>query len=184
MSPSAILPPIELISHDVNVRIRVDRADAPYECEICSGNRAQHFRIGMSSHDLEALNRHLRDRMLGVAFALAGSVNTQELKAKLGDLAEAGYLAFCAVFEDPVAMTVAKELVAVDKPVSIGVVSERFVLPWELLYPVGPEGSVAVDNFWGIKHMISRIIPMPIRPGVWAGSVISPSDLPRLGLLT
>jgi hypothetical protein len=67
------------------------------------------------------------------------------------------------------------------RPASIMIVSAKFSLPWDMIYPIRLiEQPILFENFWGMNHIIRRLIAKAYKGTNVDGCITSP---PKLGLL-
>jgi CHAT domain-containing protein len=132
--------------------------------------------IPLKKHDLGNLNDQLRAAIEDVA------LNGQS-DGSLRELAKVGHFAFERIFDDPHARTLVESALEGELK-SVQIVSEDFPLAWELLYPSSIEKPLSFKNFWGMRHIISRI-PWSLRPRALQRlpQRIEISSVPTLGLL-
>ena len=176
----AEVPPIVFQDYPVDIHLRVYREGARYGADIFAVGRFQRMSIEMSPQDLVVLNRQLQQAMQD----LRDQLTATELDAQLRPLAEAGNYAFKQVFRDHQALVAIQELLALGPRVSLQVASEDFFLPWELFYPVDLDDPLSYEHFWGMNHIISRVIVQEARPGAFVSPAIPVVNRPKLGLLT
>jgi hypothetical protein len=187
MQAVAEIPPIAFQDYPVDIHLHIYREEPHYGAYISAVGQARSVPIKMLPHDLEALNKLLQEAIDEVA-----SENREdwtptptELEKQLTPLAKVGNYAFKQVFSHHDALAAIQELLALSQHVSIQIASEDFFLPWELIYPASlDEQSLSYEHFWGMNHIISRIIVQEHRPGAFVSPVIAVADRPKLGLLT
>jgi len=181
----ARIPPAVFHDYPVDIHMRIYREGARYGADIFAVGRSLRIPIEMSPQDLEALNRRLQKEMQIIAsdHAERGELTPADLQAQLCSLAEVGHFAFKRVFSHHDALAGIQELLALGQRVSIQVASEDFFIPWELLYPIGVDESLSYDHFWGMNHVVSRIIVQDVRPGAFVSPIMSVPYPPKLGLL-
>jgi hypothetical protein len=186
MQASVELPPLHYHSYPVDIHIRIYREGATYGADIQAVGRILRVSIGMSPHDLKALNKQLQKVMETVArdSAQSGVSTTAEKEEQLRRLAEIGNYAFRRIFSNNQALTAIQSVLTLSSRVSIQIASEDFFLPWELIYPVSLDKPLSYQNFWGINYVISRVIVQDAHPGAFVSPVIPIDRLPKLGLLT
>jgi hypothetical protein len=182
----AEIPSLAFQDYPVDIHLRIYREGARYGLDIFAVGQMQRMPIEMSPQDLERLNKLLQKAIGAVATENAEDwlPTAVELKEQLTPLAEAGYYAFRQVFGHHDALAAVRQLLTLSPNISIQVASEDFFLPWELIYPVNPNKSLSYRHFWGINHIISRIIVQAARPGAFVSPVIPVPVRPNLGLLT
>jgi hypothetical protein len=148
---------------------------------LISGQRKERLPIAMTLEDLNELNELLRKRMNKVIVDYVNK-NKQDLAADLAALANTGKFAFGEVFSDPQAQRAMLDLSKISDNIIFEINSDDFSLPWELLYyPEASPAPPSFNKFWGMKHIISRVINRENRPFV--SPKIEVHTRPRLGLL-
>jgi CHAT domain len=140
--------------------------------------------IELSPYDVASLNSELQSALEDAAgLSNSGEDTTPEdFHKQLRRLAELGNYAFKQFFGDGEAIQIIQDLWALDDPLSIQLVSEDFSLPWELMYPASPSHALTYEHFWGMRHILSRVIVQQQR-GLVVPTIQIPSR-PRLGLMT
>lgn len=178
------LAPIEYQDYNVDLVIRIFNEGARYSADLLTKDESHRIGIDVSPHDLELLSLQFQEALQPLVNEYAdtgpGRDEETERAARLHTLARRGYYAFSEVFNDDIGLI--KRLLAGDKVRTVQVVSEDFILPWELMYPVSPENP-QIEQFWGMKHKFSRIVVQGSRPGAFASPSISVDGRPRIGLL-
>lgn len=185
------IPPLAFQNYPVNIYLRIypKPKNMGYELEILAEGIAQRSYINMLPHDLESLNKLLQKDLYSITRTnLAEQQPTaEELKNQIYALAKVGNYAFKKVFghSDAVTCQAIQDAFALSQQASIQIVSDQFFLPWELIYPVTLDKPLSYDNFWGMKHIISRVIPQDNRPGAFVSPNIECNkNITKLGLLT
>ena len=173
------MPPISFQDYPLDVNLDIYKQGERYWLQIKAWGQRQRYPMRMTSQDLAELNKQLQQEMDAIA-----RNNEQEspTEQELENLAGVGHYAFQRIFYDSGAGTAIRELINSSQPVSIQIVSEDFFLPWELIYPATVDEQCSYEHFWGIKHLISRIIDADSRGFV--SPKISVNTCPRLGMLT
>jgi len=187
MPVKAKIPPLAFQDYPVDIQLRIYQKGTRYEADLFAQEMGhpQRVPIEMTPHDLLALNKQLQEEIQAVASDIdEGEPVALEPGTRVRQLAEAGNYAFKKVFGHHDAMAVIQTLLNLSARVSIQVTSQDFFLPWELLYPSSLDELVAYDNFWGMNHVISRLIVQEARPGAFVSPIIPVASRPRLGLLT
>ncbi len=160
----------------VHVLIRIFSSNAGYTADMSVDEGMFHrFRIGLTPHDVNALNHNLQQAIEDLA---RDHINNGT--NALANLAQKGSYIFKQVF----ARDEQREMIraALKKGATIQFSSEDFFLPWELMYD-GPLGKQFDPlSFWGMRHTISRAIIRDARPGALTSPVI-PSVCPHVGLI-
>lgn len=181
---AAQIPPLVFQAYPIDVLLRIYPDGAHYCAEILADGQQLRAPIGMSPADLASLNQQLHTAMRAIATAYSEDEELANRDELLHDLAETGNYAFKQVFCDKDAAGVICDLIKGERSISVQVVSESFFLPWELLYPESLTKPPSYDRFWGVQHIISRVVAQRRRPGAFVSPVISVPTLPALGLLT
>jgi len=186
MRGSASIPLIESLKYPVDIYIRIRRLGPQYTIEIHTlGQVFPPTPIELSPDDLVSLNRELHSALEYAAVrSVEGEVSTiQESREQLRRLAELGNYAFTRFFGEGDAMRVIQALLEFGRTLSIQLASEDFSLPWELMYPASPGQALAYEHFWGMKHIVSRVIVQQQRRGAFVLPTIHVPSRPKLGLL-
>ncbi len=182
----AVKIPLDHLAPPVDITIRIFRDGAHYRAYISAVGQDQQVPISMSQHDLMILNKQLQDEIQSIA---AEGIQEEPTKAEVKDqllyLAEAGHYAFKQVFGYRDALAIMQQLLTLDPRASIQIIAEDFFLPWELMYPVSIKADepLSYQHFWGVCHVISRVIAQSARPGAFVSPAIPIAHRPRLGLL-
>jgi hypothetical protein len=176
------LPPLAYQNYPVDIQLRISQKGAQYELRILSEwDEEPPFPIEMTAEDLRVLNEDLQQEIYSIA-----RNNSQETPGieELRALAECGYDAYKKIFDCSEARNTIDQLSSQSSKLTIQVVSKDFFLPWELIYPISPK-DLDFRYFWGMNHLISRVIPRKKRrPGACVSPRIDINGAPILGLLT
>jgi hypothetical protein len=180
----------------VKIRIRPPR-DGTYPLEVRIAGHTYLFEgeIDMSPSELEEQNKDFRDKLEDITLRNIDRKNLshKQLQKEISPLAELGHHLFERVFAKEDIRQVMQGLLTHGDKVSIEIVSERFSIPWELLYPLNPYGDrqpLSYENFWGMRHIVFRLVPQTnISPNALLASLetdphINVHSLPKVGLLT
>lgn len=184
----AQMPPIAFQDYPVDIHLRIYQEKSQYRADVFAVGQGQRFHIEMSPHDVSALNKQFQEAVDAVSRDNTShgesEPTTAELEGQIRTLAEVGHYAFKRVFGYPDAQAIARELLSLGSGISLQIASEDFSLPWELIYPNSLDESPSYRCFWGMKHIISRVIVQEHRPGAFVAPVIYLSNRPSIGLLT
>jgi hypothetical protein len=182
------------VAVDVQIRIRPEETYYTAEINALGAGRCVPVPIEMSRDDLKSLNRHLQEAMRVVVneCAVEEELTPEKSRTQLYQLAEWGNYGFKKVFKHHDALATIKRLLPLleleaqilKRTLSIQITTENFFLPWELIYPASLiEEPVSYKHFWGMKHLISRVIVQETQPGDFVSPIIRVIRRPRLGLL-
>lgn len=169
------IPPLDI--SDIRVSITIHSSiNTPYIAEIESDVEPASFPIHLKPHDVKSLNTSLQKAIQQVA-ATFGTGAAYE--SALSELAKAGNYAFRQIFPDPSAQKFIHDALTAGSIIRIR--SDDFLIPWELLYskPTGAKDSI--ENYWGMNHVIWRVI-LPNKPHRHVPPVFRESR-PRVGLI-
>lgn len=185
MKQAVINAPIEFQDYPIDARIRIYSTSDKYDVEVDALGEARRWTINMSHHDLSALNDELQVYIHSIVSNNKEPVVSMESEStrQLQTLAEKGHFAFKKVFKNSDCRQFIQRLLGRLNIRTLQIVSEDFFLPWELIYPCTPTKPDYL-HFWGMKYVISRVIPRDDFPA-WAHtpSNISGDSSPKLGLL-
>ena len=141
-------------------------------------------RITIPPDELANLNQQLQDAAAAIAIsnASASEYSPAEMNQELRTLAELGYYAYKKIFADPEAKAFFDSLLPDG---SIEIVSENFVIPWQLLYPTDDiKAPITCTNFWGLQHIITHIlVGTHHRLGAPVPAQIDLQQAPHVGLV-
>ena len=180
MRGTASIPPIESLNYPVDIYIRIYREGSRYAMEIHGVGKTLKAPIELSSNDLVPLNKDLQAAMESVS----EHSTSRELEERLYQLAKVGHYAFKRVFSNSDALAVMQNFLSINQMLSIEIASEDFSLPWELMHPASLEKPQDYASFWGLTHIVSRVIVQRDRPGAFVSPTIQVASLPKLGLLS
>jgi len=177
------LPPFAFHDYTVDVQLRIRREIIRYSLDILAMGSCQTATIEMRPLDLVVLNMQLKEAMEAIASENMEDqeLTSREAQERLHRLALVGNFAYKRVFSDDGALATIQKLFSLRSAILVEITSEDFFLPWELLYPLSPDESLSYEHFWGMNHIISRIIAQP-RPGAFAPPVIGVAQRPKVGL--
>jgi hypothetical protein len=203
-SPSTPLPPLAFQNYPVDVRLRIYTTEGRYELEVDIRDwGAARYDIEMTEDDMGELNAMLQEAVGVVAQNSApgrdantaatvraasdqpggsGVAAPTDAVTGLRELAEVGHYAFSKIFS-PEARQALSALFQSGERLVIQVSAEDFSVPWELVFGASLTAPLSFEDFWGMKHIISRIIVQRDRPGAFASPSITTSP-PTVGLLT
>ena len=181
MQAETAIPPISFQDYPIDVNLDICKQGEQYWLQIIGWGQRKRYSMNMTAGDLANLNKYLHQEIYGIA-----RNNEQEplTKQELEDLAGIGHYAFRRVFHDSGAEDAIKQLVCRNKKVAIEIASEDFFLPWELIYPASLDEPISCYDFWGMKHLVSRLITQDNRPGAFVSPIIGINICPKLGVLT
>src|ERR1044072_7987661 len=181
--------PLDYQDYPVDIQIRIGRrGEMEYKAEIYAMGQWHPVSVTMSLNDPESLNEQFRKE----AEAIANETEWQKLQGKalqekIRPLAEVGNSAYKQIFpnvNDRIALEDLLNKLGANSSVSIQVTSEDFFLPWELIYPIDLYKPLSFNNFWGMNHIISRIIVQGSHPWGFVSNSIYSGPKITIGLLT
>jgi hypothetical protein len=160
---------------DVDYHLRIYSRQTSYIGKIHVGKAERSIHIRMSPQELVELSNELRTQL---QHSTLRTFQTEEsLSGRSGeylrDLAALGNYAFRQIFGYPEALEAIHKLLPPNLKTSIQIEAESFFLPWELIYPVDPAEILSYEQFWGMRHIISRIIVLNPRHKT-AGLAVAP----------
>jgi hypothetical protein len=170
--------PISSTSHkdnplDISLTIVLENG-SNYRLGILADDQRVRHSINLTPNELSNFNSEIHSRLNTCVKKKPGVVPTEE---DLKPLADFGHYVFKKVFGDK-ANTI--NTLTNHPCCSIAVDSDSFYFPWEIMYPASVEEPISSTNFWGMKHLISRVIER-------ANGFVSPKiifdNCPKLGLL-
>lgn len=170
------LPPLDI--SPVKLQITIYKSGDEYTAFVLKEGSSIEFTIPLKPDDVKDLNIKLRREIQKVASSIG---NDQALKGKLTDLARMGKDAFQKIIQDEsVKETLDKGL---QPGIIVQIMSKDFFVPWELLYD-GPLGAdIDISYFWGIKYIISRVMPQRNKRKRALAPRVLASKRPRIGLI-
>lgn len=182
MFKSAAIPPPNFFGYPLKVTIRIlpdSRIDL-----LVDGLPPMPTPISISPAGLANLSQQLQSAVANIAVSneTAKNYTPEEMENELRTLAKLGNYAFRLIFAHPDAQAVMQGL---PDGSSIEIVSENFVIPWQLLYSADITQPISCTNFWGMKYNICySLIGRNYRRGPWVSPHIEIVDAPWVGLLT
>ena len=133
--------------------------------------------IDKTPDDIENLNILLQDAIQRVA-----SAKETAYESALRELARQGAYVFDSLFPNDADKNVIRAASGQSIGETVQIVSDKFFIPWDLLYD-GPLGAATtIDGYWGTRYSISRIILQDMRPGEHAPVTIGIP--PKVGLVS
>lgn len=188
MESVAQMPPIAFQDYPVDIHLGIYQEKSRYRADILAEGQRQRFHIEMSPYDISVLNKRFQEAVGAVSHDNTdcdeSGLTPAELEGRIRTLAEVGHYAFKRVFGSPDAQAIVREVLSLGSAISLQIASESFFLPWELIYPNSLNEPPSYECFWGMKHIISRIIDRQHHPGAFVAPVIHVRDRPNVGLLT
>lgn len=169
------LPPLDTLP--IHAQITIFPNGSEYIAYVITDMGASSIPIHLKPHDVKNLNALLQEaiQMVASKWGLETSYETA-----LEELARVGNYAFRRIFSDPSSLEIIRN--ALNKGKIVQIVSKEFFIPWELLYDGSLDGLADVSCYWGMKHIISRMIIYDTRCGTQASPVIE-SKRPKVGLI-
>ena len=209
MPQMAPIPPLAYQNYPVNIQLRISAEGNRYSMDIIAEGQFLRVPIDMSSHDLASLTKDLQEQLRKMArdtskrgsanfsnllaaftnkFGFRASSNREEslpdakVEKQLRLMAKTGNYAFKRIFGD--ASEAIKQLVQRSNRVNFQITSEDFFFPWECLYSHDLNEPLAPENFWGMKHIIHRLIAQTRRSGAFVQPWINFDVKPIVRLFT
>jgi hypothetical protein len=141
----------------VDTEFRIRSLTAGYEIDIQSHfGVVNRVAIDLQPKDIDLINEDLIDALQYVKNAF--DPDNKDIISKrdaLAKLAEKGKYAFNFIFKGSVRKAIIR---ALENTKVIQISSENFFIPWELLY-VGELGDhIEINDFWGMKYILTRAI--------------------------
>lgn len=173
------LPPLDSVPVDINITIY--RTGDVYKMYILSNapnSRVITITIKLTPNDLYAYNGQLREAIQRVASTFNAGAS---YVMALANLAETGNYIFKRIFQQEEEQQAIHRLLQTNA--IIQVVSDDFFIPWELLYDGPLDANAHISYYWGMRHIISRVIAQDARKGAF----VDPTPVekrPRIGLVT
>ena len=181
------IPPTSHQDYDVNICIRIcPNTLSRYDLYILTEGQALRSSITMSPNDLKELNAQLQQALLLIMRDNEDGQKPliEEYESQLLELARIGHYAFNRIFSQQGSLETIRQLTSHNQNICIEIVSEEFFFPWELIYPYALDEELSYKHFWGLNHIISRVIVKEDRLGAYIPTKIYVNSLPKLGLLT
>jgi len=153
-----------------------------YVLEIGTNSQRQLFPLSISQDEFANLADRIRHEMAVLATKIPQK-NSAEMNESLSSLAHLGNYAFREFFSNNGRAAVFTKLQSLNQSASLQIASDSCFFPWEFVYPADPEKALSFENFWGMKHVISRLV---VQNSSLTGSstVIATPDLkPAIGLI-
>lgn len=175
------LPPTKYQDHEVDINLRIYQNGSKYGLDIQAMGQMHRGIIDMTQDDLLELNKQLQQAMNLMARNNQKELPTQQ---ELSNFAEVGHYAFNQIFCHSSVKYAIESLIGLNKKASIEIASESFFLPWEFIYSESLDKPFSYNNFWGMNHLISRIIIQDYRLGGFISPEINIRICPKLGMLT
>lgn len=182
MIETTLLPPVDYHESSVDINLRFYQEGTKYSLQLLAEGQSLRRELDMTSHDLESLNQDLQKAMRDIAHNNNQQTSAQ---ANLDSLTELGRFAFVRIFDDHDVRSAIEQLLASNQRCYIEIDADNFAFPWELIcLPSSDSQSGSCCHFWGMNHIISRVISRDrARPGGFISPIISIDSLPTLGLL-
>jgi hypothetical protein len=123
--------------------------------------------IKLNDDDLRELNKELTDALAGLTRKIKGKIDSESriphsatsfVLSEFRWLAERAYVRLVDVFGEQ-GLELLRSLIGSAPKIILEIVSESFIIPWELLYDDYEPTSFDYKNFWGFKYIIYRHIP-------------------------
>lgn len=185
MRATTAIPPLLYLDYPVDIQLRIYSNGTGYNLDIFALDQIKRISIRLSLHDLVVLNKRLQVAAENISRNGQHGIDQSkdELDNLLRPLAEVGNYIFKQIFGYYGATQIIQELFDTIPNATIQIASENFFLPWELLYPQELDESLSFEHFWGMNHIISRIVVQETRPGSFVPPLMLMQSRPKLGLL-
>ena len=179
------IPAANFTGYPGHTTLRIFREGSRYNLELHALGTVVAVAIDITPHDLAALKADFRREIEPFARQSTESniPTPAELRERLRPLAEVGHHAYREIFGHRSALQTIQAVERFSTRTYFEVASEDFFLPWELLYPNSLEEPLSHEHFWGLNHIISRVIVQKSPPPVGIWPVIPFTSRPKLGLL-
>lgn len=182
----ARIRPFEHQNYPVEISFRFHNEGLKYIVDIMAFDQVGRAHVDISLHDLQNLNKRLEMEMKSISsenINLDGD-NYCETLRNWKELAKAGNYVYKQIFHDSTAKEILNNIQLDRNDLSIQIISEDFCLPWETLYPYEVNNGFSVENFWGMKHIISRVLVQKNNRSWFVPPEIHNTGSPEIGLLT
>lgn len=169
-------------SPDIQLRIRSKHPYFEADCQL--GAYPFRFPIELSTDDMKDICHGLQAKLdaLRLAFEDDGA-NKSERANALQSLAEEGHGALVKIFAPKGFRTKLEETLLETEQLVLQITSEEFSIPWDALYLRDPAKPPSFLYFWGMRHIVSRIIVLDPGDDTPPDHLIR-ARMPVLGLLT
>ena len=169
------LPPLDILP--VSVQMTIFESGSGYTAYIMTDMGANMVMIPLKPADVKNLNQMLHDAIQRVASTFEQSASYNQA---LDNLARMGNYAFLRIFSDDSTRQMIRQ--ALNRGTIVQIVSKDFFVPWELLYDGPLDQRAGIQYYWGMKQILSRLIPQERREGALASTIISELR-PKVGLV-
>jgi hypothetical protein len=144
-----------LASSSIDLQIRIFGGE-PLQVEIqAAGGRTLRLPLSVTPSDVPELNEFLSAAVQREVDTFGPGVKPHDIAAGVERLAAAGRGVFNRIFPDDTSRLV-RDLT--QRARSIQITSERFLIPWEMLYQGAKDEPTDVTGFWGMSRVVSRSI--------------------------
>ena len=133
--------------------------------------------------DLRRLNNLVKRKLDEVAIELSDAVspNESDSERSMRILADLGYEILTSVFSERIITRLDAAFRTYER-VALDIVSDDFVIPWEILHSGAQEDPLDYKKFWGYKYVITRMLRYSddqslLHPDIYV------LPLPKIGLL-
>jgi hypothetical protein len=167
---------------NVDYHLRIHQEGAGYVAEILGEDRIK-IPIPVSPQELAGLNKRLRSAAGDLVPQHRGETTPTDPTSIVLPLAELGRYALKRVFGSPQAFEAIEGIITSDRETHSQIISEDFLLPWNWLYPLSPDEALSFDHFWGMNHVISRLIVQDSRFETITGPAIEGTSQAKVGLI-
>ena len=150
-----------------------------YKVEIEESQKKASFDT-IRQDDFANLTNELRAEMKNLALCIQ---RTEDGARHLRRLATLGNYAFNHFFQNDKSNALSR-LDAGNQGSSLQIATDSCFFPWEFVYPASPESELSFQHFWGLNHVISRLVVQDARTqNVSAASTSGKNSKLRIGLL-
>jgi hypothetical protein len=169
----------------VDVQIRIQSSGTTYRAYLqTNGGRWQRFSINLQAQDIAQITTSFQKTFEDAVahFGDLKETSVEEREQALRTLAWRGKYVFNSIFSEGAPRETIRRVLSSNATVQITSEAENFFIPWEFLYD-GSLEELDYENFWGMKHIISRALILDARSGDNVSPIIH-SQLPRIGLMS
>lgn len=140
----------ESVTRCNNPTMIIDQIDNRYRCIFMYRSQTVSFNIDWSPKDLHDRYEHLSNQL----YNICKRPIKNESKV-LSAIAQITYGHFSSILPPEIQTTIL-ELLSVENPTYIEIVSDSFIYPWSFLYTKPPTENVSLSNFFGSKIVTGR----------------------------
>lgn len=152
-----------------------------YALEIGNDSQRQTFHLSISPDEFANLANQIRQEMAILAIKIPQK-SSADINESLSSLAHLGNYAFREFFSNSGLAAVFTKL-SLTEGASLQIASDSCFFPWEFVYSADPEGPLSFENFWGMKHVISRLVVQNSSLTSSLSPITTSNSKPSIGLI-